>query len=92
MDKYRNTLDLSLEAWDKKTEEEKKSWEKTVENWEFGKEWPDDKKQALKRSPADEEVVDNACAFKDYILLQTVSSRLRSALAEDIASRRRPLT
>jgi hypothetical protein len=91
MDGYRKTLNLSIAEWDKKTEEEKKNWEETVESWEFGEQWPEDKKKILKKSPADGESVDNACAFKDYILLQTVSSRLRSALTEDIASRRRPL-
>ena len=90
MDAYRKILSLSLEKWDKKTDQEKKTWEETVENWEFGKEWAEDKRQTPNTSPADQELVDNASAFKDYVLLQTVGSRLRGALAKDIASRRRP--
>ena len=47
-----------------------------VESWPFGKGAPEG----------------TSAAFQDYLLLQTLSSRLRSALAEDIASscRHRP--
>jgi hypothetical protein len=110
MSEYRKTLGISIEQ----TEDEKmKEWDertrKTVESWEFGKEWPEEKKQSAKESSPDEhnklndqpeqlarlrrqieKTVDNACAFRDYILLQTLSSRLRTALTEDIRSRRRP--
>jgi hypothetical protein len=120
MNEYRKTLDLSIERWDEKTDEEKKSWMESVDRWEFGKKWSQDEKQKLKELyllqkigslPQAEQgklevqselmaelklrtdkTVDDACAFEDYVLLQTVSSRLRSALTEDIRSRRRPLS
>ena len=107
---YRKRLGISIEQ---NKDEKMKEWDErtrqTVENWEFGKEWPDDKKRLAKEVPPDEQnklkdkpeqlaklkeeianTVDSACAFKDYILLQTLSSRLRTALTEDIQSRRRP--
>jgi hypothetical protein len=89
---YRRVLKLSPDeatkgSWDNKMEN---TWYDEITNrWQFGGEWPDGKKE-LNKLPEEKEVVDNACAFKDYIFLQTLSSRLRTALTEDIASRRQP--
>jgi len=54
--------------------------DETVERWEFG-------------NPPTAMVVKETTElykFKDYVFLQTLSSRLRTALSEDIRSRRRP--
>ena len=97
MEKYRVMLELSLtrkeeEEW---CNEKKESWYKEsdqrIESWDFGMKWPETKIETVEISSEDSALVRDACAFKDYILLQTVSSRLRSALTEDIRSRRRPL-
>jgi hypothetical protein len=80
MEEYREELGLSLDQeWGEQTKG-------NVESWAFGKLSEEEREKAEERTNAAQ-----AYAFKDYVLLQTLSSRLRSALAEDIASRRRPL-
>ena len=77
MNKYRKELGISLKnEWDKQKKQQ-------VESWTFGKLTDEEKKKAAEAA--------QAYAFKDYVLLQTLSSRLRSALTKDITSRRRPL-
>ncbi|MGY8662269.1 hypothetical protein Q3C01_07860 [Bradyrhizobium sp. UFLA05-109] len=56
--------------------------DETIEEWEFGN---------APTTPAGKKILElDDYKFKDYVFLQTLSSRLRTLLAEDIRSRRRP--
>jgi hypothetical protein len=57
--------------------------DETIEKWEFG--------NPPTASVGEEKLEFEGYRFKDYVLLQTLSSRLRTMLSEDIRSRRRPV-
>ncbi|MEH2488919.1 hypothetical protein [Bradyrhizobium sp. AZCC 2230] len=71
-----------------------------VEAWEFGKprlggvKWSSSLRRFIIEQPSDEMAAPAGQAqeyeFKDYVFLQTLSSRLRTRLTEDIRSRRLP--
>ena len=94
--------DEKMKEWDEQTKQTVESLEFGREWSEdkkrLAKELSPDEQNKLKDKPEQlaklrtkiEKTVDSASAFKDYILLQTLSSRLRTALTEDIQSRRRP--
>jgi hypothetical protein len=70
---------ISAETLDEYRKELSKQFDlENVESWMFGE-------------PADE-TTSREQRFKDYIFLQQLSSALRTALSEDLRSRRRPST
>jgi len=84
IDRYRKHLDLDDPGRDRKR----------VRDWKFGaaKEMRADLEDWLRQRKAlNEEAVRRiADLFRDFVLLQTLASRLRTALTADIGGRRRP--
>lgn len=81
----RDADDISLkkvDAYRAALEEKEKLDLDDVENWKFG--------SLPSKAEAKAEVRQPHLEFKDYVFLQRFSSLLRTALAEDLHSRRRP--
>ena len=91
LENYRQQL--KIRSYDQKkyecSKERKKRDLAEVENWRFGGETAvTDPPKQLSSEDKEESQLDQK--FKDYVFLQQLSSLLRTALTEDIGSRRRP--
>ena len=69
----------------------------SLQTWTFGQDVPTATAEETAKAAKDkkfaqptDETIKDASRFQDYVLLQTLSSRLRSALTDDLVSRRSP--